>query len=109
MSVRPLKSWTRALQCMIIGGRYVPGMRFVVNATMGLSRITYRRFLLWSVISGVLWSVYTTVLAYKIGIALGDYPLASFTISGLVTTIAITVVFFAVRRSRRRATDITSR
>ena len=44
---------------LIIGGRYVPGMRFVVNATMGLSEIPYRRFLPWSVFSGVLWSVYT--------------------------------------------------
>ena len=59
---------------LIIGGRYVPGMRFVVNATMGLSDIAYRRFLMWSVISGILWSTYTTVLAYEIGKALGDYP-----------------------------------
>jgi membrane protein DedA with SNARE-associated domain len=86
---------------LIVGGRYVPGMRFVVNATMGLSTIPYRRFLLWSVISGTLWSVYTTVLAYEIGLALGEYPLASFVISGLVTTVAITVVFFTIRRRRR--------
>jgi membrane-associated protein len=86
---------------LIIGGRYVPGMRFVVNATMGLSDIPYRRFLLWSVISGALWSTYTSVLAYEIGLALGDYPLASFVISGLVTTVAITVVFFTIRRRRR--------
>lgn len=88
---------------LIIGGRYVPGMRFVVNATMGLSTIAYRRFLLWSVISGTLWSVYTCVLAYQIGLALGDYPLASFVISGLVTTVALAVVFFTVHRQRRRA------
>jgi membrane protein DedA with SNARE-associated domain len=70
---------------LIIGGRYLPGMRFVVNASMGLSDIPYRRFLMWSVISGTLWSTYTSVLAYEIGLALGDYPLASFIISGLVT------------------------
>jgi membrane protein DedA with SNARE-associated domain len=87
---------------LIIGGRYVPGMRFVVNATMGLSDIAYRRFLGWSIISGILWSAYTSILAYEIGLALGDFPLASFIISGLVTTIAITVVFFTVRRNRRR-------
>jgi membrane-associated protein len=87
---------------LIIGGRYVPGMRFVVNATMGLSDIAYRRFLGWSAISGILWSTYTSVLAYEIGLALGDFPLASFVISGLVTTVAITVVFFTVRRNRRR-------
>jgi membrane-associated protein len=88
---------------LIIGGRYVPGMRFVVNATMGLSEIPYRRFLPWSVVSGVLWSVYTCWLAYEIGLALGEYPLASFVISGLVTTVAITVVFFTLRHQRRRA------
>ena len=65
---------TRAPPVLIIGGRYLPGMRFVVNATMGLSDIPYRRFLLWSVISGILWSTYTSVLAYEIGLALGDYP-----------------------------------
>ncbi len=35
---------------MIVAGRYVPGMRFAVNATMGLSSIPYRRFLPWSVV-----------------------------------------------------------
>lgn len=85
---------------LIIGGRYVPGMRFVVNATMGMSTIRYRRFLTWSIVSGILWSVYTTLLAYLIGRALGEFPLASFMISGLVTTVALTAVFLTVRRNR---------
>jgi membrane-associated protein len=88
---------------LIIGGRYVPGMRFVVNATMGLSTMPYRRFLPWSVLSGVLWSAYTCVLAYNIGLALADFPLASVVISGVVTTIAIGVVFLTLRRHRRAA------
>ena len=87
---------------LIVGGRYVPGMRFVVNASMGLSEIEYPRFLRWSVISGILWSSYTSILAYEIGLALGEYPLASFIISGLVSTVAITVIFFTVRSNRRR-------
>jgi membrane protein DedA with SNARE-associated domain len=93
----------RSPAVLIIGGRYVPGMRFVVNGTMGLSDIAYKRFVVWSVISGILWSTYTTILAYEIGLALGDFPLASFVISGLVTTVAITIIFFTVRRQRRRA------
>jgi membrane-associated protein len=91
----------RSAAVLIVGGRYLPGMRFVVNATMGLSDIRYRRFLLWSVISGALWSTYTCLMAYQIGLALGDYPLASFIISGLVTTVVITVIFFTVRHNRR--------
>jgi hypothetical protein len=45
------------------------------------------------------------VLAYQIGLALGDYPLASFIISGLVTSVAIAAVVIAVRRQRRGADE----
>ena len=89
---------------LIVGGRYVPGLRFVVNATMGLSDIPYRRFLGWSVLSGVLWSSYTCLLAYWIGRSLGEYPLASVVISGTVTTVAIGVVFWTLRRQHQRST-----
>jgi membrane-associated protein len=88
---------------LIVGGRYVPGMRFVVNATMGLSDMAYGRFLRWSVLSGILWSTYTCALAYWIGRALGEFPLASIVISGLVTTAALAVVLLSVRRHRRAA------
>jgi membrane protein DedA with SNARE-associated domain len=86
---------------LIVGGRYVPGMRFVVNATMGLSGMPYRRFLPWSVLSGALWSVYTCVLAYNVGQALAGFPVASLMISGLVTTAVIGVVFVRLRRRMR--------
>lgn len=92
---------TSSAPVLIVAGRYVPGMRFVVNATMGISAMPYRRFLGWSVLSGTLWSLYTSVLAYEIGRALGEYPLASMVISGLVTTAALIVVFFSIRRRRR--------
>ena len=41
---------------LLVTGRYVPGLRFVVNATLGLSAYPYRRFVLWSAIGGTLWS-----------------------------------------------------
>ena len=40
-----------------------------------------------------------------IGLALGDYPLASFIISGLVGSVAIAALFIAFRRSRRRSAE----
>lgn len=88
---------------LIVGGRYVPGMRFVVTATMGLSKMRYRRFLAWSVLAGVLWSTYTCLLAYKIGTAVADYPLASVVISGLMTTAVIAIIFIVLRRRHRTA------
>ena len=86
---------------LIVGGRYVPGMRFVVNATMGLSDMPYRRFLPWSVLGGVLWSVYTCVLAYKVSTTLAESPLASVVISGLVTSAMLAVIFLVVCRRTR--------
>ena len=83
---------------LIVGGRYVPGMRFVVNVTMGLSNIRYRKFLAWSALGGTLWSLYTSVLAYKVATTLAGFPLASVVISGIVTTAVLAVIFFVIRK-----------
>ena len=88
---------------LIVAGRYVPGMRFAVNASMGLSDMPYRRFLPWSVLSGTLWSVYTCALAYWVSTTLAGFPLASLIISGLITSAALAAVYFVDRRRRRRA------
>jgi membrane-associated protein len=83
---------------LIVGGRYVPGMRFVVNVTMGFSPIRYRQFLVWSILGGVLWSAYTCILAYEVATSLAGFPLASIVISGLVTTVILALVFHFVRK-----------
>jgi membrane protein DedA with SNARE-associated domain len=88
---------------LIVGGRYVPGMRFVVNVTMGLSKVRYVRFLAWSVLAGVLWSTYTCLLAYSIGTALAEFPLATVVISGVVTTAVLALIFIVIRKRRRTA------
>jgi membrane-associated protein len=88
---------------LIVAGRYVPGMRFAINATMGLGDIPYHRFLPWSVLSGVLWSVYTCALAYWVATTLSGYPLASLIISSLITSAALAGIYFVDRRRRRAA------
>jgi membrane-associated protein len=60
---------------MIVAGRYVPGMRFAVNATMGLSEIPYRR----------------------------GFPLGSLVISSLITSAAVVAIYLVDRRRRRAA------
>lgn len=88
---------------LLVFGRYVPGLRFVINTTMGLSDRPYRSFLPWSAIGGALWSTYTCLLAYWIGTALEDYPLGSVIISGAITTLFIAIFFLRERRRRRAA------
>ena len=88
---------------LIVAGRYVPGMRFAVNASMGISDLPYRRFLPWSVLGGVLWSVYTCTLANNVATTLSGYPLASLVISSLITSAALAAIYFVDRRRRSRA------
>jgi membrane-associated protein len=84
----------------LTAGRFVPGVRFVVNATLGIERFPYPRFLLWSAIGGALWSIYTCVLAYLVVTALANFPLASVAISGVITTVLMGVIFWKVKRER---------
>ena len=77
----------------------VPGMRFAVDASMGLSTYPYRRFLPWSILGGTLWSVYTCALAYYVATSLSGYPLASLIISSLITAGALALV----RKARAKA------
>lgn len=90
----------RGAPVLLVLGRYVPGLRFVVNATMGLTAYPYRRFLLWSSIGGISWSIYTCALAYWVGGALADYPIASILISGFVTTAILASAYFVYRRTQ---------
>ena len=91
----------RSTGLLIVAGRYVPGMRFAVNASMGLSDIPYRVFLPWSVLGAVLWSIYTCALAYRVASTLAGYPLASVVISSLITSAALVAIYLVDRRRRR--------
>lgn len=90
---------------MLVFARYVPGLRFVVNATMGLSDLPYLKLLPWSALGGILLSVYTCALAYWVGSTIEDYPLASVIVSGAITTGLISILFLRERRRRRRDHD----
>jgi membrane-associated protein len=93
----------RGAPVLLVFGRYVPGLRFVINSTMGMNRYPYGKYLPWSALGAVLWSTYTCVLAYKVGSSLDNYPLASVYISGLITTVLMAVIFVVVRRRDRRS------
>ena len=85
---------------LIVFGRFVPGVRFAVNVSMGLTEYPYRRFLGWSALGGTFWATYTCLLAYRVGSALEDFPLASIVVSGVITTALIGVVYWIDRRKR---------
>ena len=90
---------------LIVAGRYVPGMRFAVNASMGVSPMPYRRFLPWSILGGALWSVYTCALAYNVATTLAGYPHASLIISGLITSAMLGVILYVYRRKQKHGEE----
>ncbi|HET6664218.1 MAG TPA: DedA family protein, partial [Acidimicrobiales bacterium] len=85
---------------LLVVGRYVRGLRFVVNASRGLAPLPYRRFLPWSAIGGTLWSVVTCLTAYALGTALGDNPISALVRTTLVSTFAVAIIFGVIRRHR---------
>jgi membrane-associated protein len=90
---------------LIAFGRFVPGVRFAVNVSMGLIEYPYRRFLLFSAIGGIAWAIHTCLLAYWISTALANFPLVSIVISGIVTTVLVAGVYWLDRR--RHSSDET--
>ena len=103
---------TRALEVLgatapllIVAGRFVPGMRFVVSATMGLGKYPYPRFLLWDSIGGTLWAFYTCFFSYLVGSALDDKPVLSIAISVLVTTALLGLLYVPLKRRWEATTD----
>lgn len=93
---------------LLVLARYVPGLRFVVDATFGLSELPYRQFLPWSALGGLLWATYTCLLAYWVGSTIEDYPVASMMVSGAITTALIALLFLRDRRRRRHARPASS-
>ena len=86
---------------LIVFGRYVPGVRFLMNATMGMTRMPYPSFLFWSTIGGVTWATYTCLLAYSVGTALNGYPLISVLVSGGITTAIVGLIFWVDIRAEK--------
>jgi membrane-associated protein len=87
---------------LLVFGRYVPGGRFVVNASLGLAGHPYRDFVRWSAVGGVMWSIYICSVAYVVGTALVESPVAAIAVSAVASSIVVGVGFFVVARGVRR-------
>ncbi len=81
-----LQAMSQTAGALIVFGRFVPGLRFMVGATMGLTRYSYPKFLLWDSIGGVLWASYTCIFSYVVASRMDDKPVASIAVSVVVTT-----------------------
>ncbi len=83
----------------IVGGRFVPGVRFVVGASMGLSRYPYAQFLLWDTVGAVAWASFACVSSALVATALGGQPVLSIVVSAVITTALLAVMYRRVKQS----------
>ncbi len=87
---------------IILFCRYLPGVRFAVTASMGAIRYPYRSYLPWSVLGAFAWSTYTCIMAFAIGTALDEFPVASVVAAGASSGIIVAIGFFVIRRRAKR-------
>jgi membrane protein DedA with SNARE-associated domain len=83
---------------IIVFGRFVPGLRFVIGATMGLTKYPFARFLLWDAIGSFFWAAYTCIVCYLVASLVDDKPLVSIVTSVVVTTALLAILYRPLKR-----------
>ncbi|MET0352633.1 MAG: DedA family protein, partial [Plantibacter flavus] len=95
---------------LILGARYIPVGRVVVNMSAGALRYPWRRFLPLSVIGGVTWAAYSAIIGVVAGKLFEDQPFLS-SVLGVGVALVLGLVVdrvAAIRRRRRERSDAAS-
>ena len=94
---------------LILGARYIPVGRVVVNMSAGALRYPWRRFLPLSVIGGATWAAYSAIIGVVAGKLFADQPFLSSVLGVGVALVLGLVVdrIAAIRRRRRERSDAT--
>jgi membrane protein DedA with SNARE-associated domain len=93
---------------VILGARYIPVGRVVVNMSAGALRYPWRRFLPISAVAGVTWAVYSATIGIVAGQWLEGRPLLSAVI-GVAFALVIGLVIDRLAAARRRRGTTASR
>ena len=91
---------------LIVIGRFVPGMRFAVGATMGLTKYPYRRFLLWDSIGSVAWASFACLSSALVATVIQGQPLVSMLVSIVLTTALLAWFYRAIKRDWQAASAV---
>lgn len=92
---------------LILGARYIPVGRVVVNMSAGALRYPWRRFLPLSAIGGATWAAYSAIIGVVAGKLFEDQPFLS-SVLGVGVALVLGLVVdrvAAIRRRRRERSD----
>ncbi|WP_285042112.1 DedA family protein [Plantibacter sp. LMC-P-059a] len=86
---------------LILGARYIPVGRVVVNMTAGALHYPWRRFVPLSLIGGATWAAYSALIGIVAGKLFEDQPLLS-SVIGVAVALVLGLVVDRVASARRR-------
>lgn len=87
----------------LILARFVPVVRTVAPTMAGVGRMPYRRFLLFNVVGGLLWSLSVPLLSYLLGGLIPNLDRYILLVVGLVVALSFVPVALELHRARRSA------
>jgi membrane protein DedA with SNARE-associated domain len=92
---------------IIIIARFIPGGRTAVTFSAGyVHSLTWRRFIVYDVIAGVIWATYAALLGYFGGKTFEDHPLWGVALAlGIALTLGLGVEAVRHVRARRRVAE----
>lgn len=88
----------------IVMARFVPIVRTFITAMAGVGHMSYRTYVIYSTIGGILWATGLTLLGYY----LGEVTFIANNIEAIaigIVLLSVIPIFFELRRHRRTTTD----
>jgi membrane protein DedA with SNARE-associated domain len=109
-------AWARDLLArrgtgLIIVARFIPGGRTAVTLTAGMTSMNRAKFVVATIIAGVLWATYATLLGYFGGRAFEDNHTVAFVVAfgaALSITALTELVRWLLRRRKARVASVVA-
>ena len=86
----------------IVLARFIPLVRTVANPLAGTVNVPVRRFTLWQVAGGLVWSVGVTLAGYALGSRIPSIDRYLLPIVAIIVVLSLLPVLAEFRRARRR-------
>lgn len=87
---------------LVVGGRFLPGLRIAINMACGSGQMSYPRFLMFDFIGACVWASQAALLGYFAGRAFADQQWVAFAVAFAVTAAVAGVIALRERRHVRR-------
>lgn len=94
---------------LVVGGRFLPGLRIAINMSCGSGQMSYGRFLMFDAIGATLWSTQAALLGYFAGKAFAEQTWVAFVVAFAVTGLVALTIAWREKRSVRRESEEAER